>query len=293
MLRAPARVRRIRNVEARGRLEEVRRQTPESEPWLDLLEAALAESENAAVWDAAVPGLAADRPVKAPLLHQADVQLDGSMARRWVRRLARVAQLPTDGRDAMALLEAGVAQRDPGGADAHALRVLAQMAALPLLHACGRAFERRVESTWWEGYCPVCGAWPIVAELRGLDRKRWLRCGRCATAWEVPTLRCPFCSETNHERLGYLAPEGESQARKIEVCHRCKGYVKALTTVRALAPWALLLDDLTTVPLDLAALERGYRRPERPGYDLVVRWTESRSPRGALGRVLRLWKRNP
>jgi hypothetical protein len=38
--------------------------------------------------------------------------------------------------------------------------------------------------------------------------------------------------------------------------------------VRPVAPWALLVDDLTTVPLDIAALERGYRRPERPGYAL-------------------------
>jgi hypothetical protein len=41
--------------------------------------------------------------------------------------------------------------------------------------------------------------------------------------------------------------------------------------VQPLAPWAILLDDLRTVHLDVAALERGYRRPERPGYQLDVR----------------------
>jgi len=81
-------------------------------------------------------------------------------------------------------------------------------------------------------------------------------------------LRCVFCDETQHDNLGYLTPEAGEQTRKIEVCHTCKGYLKGVTTVRPLAPWAILLDDLTTVPLDVAALERGYHRPERPGYAL-------------------------
>jgi hypothetical protein len=33
----------------------------------------------------------------------------------------------------------------------------------------------------------------------------------------------------------------------------------------------VLLDDLTTVHLDVVALERGYQRPERPGYALEAR----------------------
>jgi FdhE protein len=56
--------------------------------------------------------------------------------------------------------------------------------------------------------------------------------------------------------------------RKVEVCKTCRGYLKGLTTVRPLAPWAILLDDLMSVHLDVAALERGYERPGRPGYAL-------------------------
>jgi FdhE protein len=57
----------------------------------------------------------------------------------------------------------------------------------------------------------------------------------------------------------------------VEICRTCNGYLKALTTMRSLAPWAVLLDDVTTVHLDVVALERGYRRPERPGYALQAR----------------------
>lgn len=271
MLWPNARVRRTRNLELQQQIAEARRRSPESEPWLGLLEAAIGDGENGAVWEAAVPQLspAADRAVKAPLLVRAHITVDQRSARRLVRRLGE------SGGDAIALLEAGVRQDDT---DSPARRVVAQMAALPLLQACGRRLAAQLPPTWWEGYCPVCGAWPTLAEYTGLERKRQLRCGRCGTGWAIPWLRCAFCDETHHERLGYLTPETDEQMRKVEVCHSCKGYLKAVTTVRPLAPWAVLLDDVTTVHLDVAALERGYQRPERPGYALEARITGRRRP---------------
>jgi len=257
-----------------------RRDNPESEAWLGSLEAALGESENGAMWEAAVP-TAAERPIKAPVLSHAQITLDGRAARGWVRRLLQLTPTVTWRRiDGLQLLEAALCHDDARidalaaaggegeGVDPRALRVLGQMAVLPLLQACGRRLASELPATWWEGYCPLCGAWPVVAEYTGLERKRQLRCGRCGTGWAIPLLRCVFCDETQHDNLGYLTPEAGEQTRKIEVCHTCKGYLKGVTTVRPLAPWAILLDDLTTVPLDVAALERGYHRPERPGYAL-------------------------
>jgi FdhE protein len=273
-------IRRPRNLEIQERVAVARRDNPESEAWLGLLEAALGENEDGAAWEAAVPTPAVERPIKAPMLSQAQITVDGRAARGWVRRLLKLTPQVNPRRiDGLALLEAAVCHDDAridalaadGEADPHALRVLGQMAALPLLQACTRRLASELEATWWEGYCPLCGAWPVVAEYTGLERKRRLRCGRCGTGWAIPLLRCVFCDETQHDQLGYLTPEAGEQTRKIEVCHTCKGYVKGVTTVRALAPWAVLLDDLTTVPLDVAALERGYRRPDRPGYALDAR----------------------
>jgi FdhE protein len=194
-----------------------------------------------------------------------------------VRRLLALA-LPAEARkvEGIALLAAALCHDDEAldalarssGADPAVLRVTGQMAVLPLLQTFARALAPDVPPTWWEGYCPVCGAWPVVAEYTGLERKRQLRCGRCGAGWAIPLLRCVYCDETDHDHLGYLTPEAGEQTRRIEVCNTCKGYLKAVTTVRPVAPWALLVDDLTTVPLDIAALERGYRRPERPGYAL-------------------------
>ena len=277
-------VRHLANAELQKRLALVRRQSAESEAWLDLVELALSESRDGAGWQDAAPGPQPERPVKTPLLFRAHLTVDRRVARRYMHRLLKRAGLGPRGLDAAGLLEAAICQDDAridalaagGGGDPHALRVVAQMAALPLLQACARATGWEAPPSWWEGYCPVCGAWPALAEFRGLERKRWLRCGRCGAGWELEWLRCPFCDEKSHEQLGYLAPEEGEATRKVEVCDSCKGYLKAHATVSALPPWAVLLEDLTTVPLDVAAMDRGYRRPERPGYALEARVTERR-----------------
>jgi FdhE protein len=281
MLWPSARLRRARNVELQQRVAQTRRDHPESEAWLGLLEAALSESEEGG-WDTAVPEPATDHLAKAPLLSHTRITLEGRVGRRWVATvLKRAGAVRSRAIDGLALLEAALRQDDvrvdalaqEAGAEIQMVRVAAQMAALPLLQACGRRLATHVPPSWWEGYCPVCAAWPVLAEYTGLERKRQMRCGRCGTGWMIPLLRCAFCDETDHDHLGYLTPEGE-ETRRVEVCHTCKGFVKAFTTVRGLPPWAILLEDFATVPLDIAALDRGYHRPDRPGWALEARITE-------------------
>src|SRR5438034_702178 len=247
MLWPKARLRRPRDLETQQRVAEARREHPEAEPWLAWLEAALGECEDGVKWEAGLPAPAADRPVKAPLLCRTEITLDERAARGWGRRLLKLG-VPVNGRgggapraiDGLALLEAAVNQDDASidalaraaGTDTQAIRVVGQMAALPLLHACAQAWAGAVPPTWWEGYCPLCGAWPVVAEYAGLERKRQLRCGRCGTAWAIPWLRCVFCDETNHEQLGFLTPEGPEQMRKVEVCESCSSGPSPLTPSR-------------------------------------------------------------
>jgi FdhE protein len=287
---------RVRSLDVPNRLSQVRRENPEWASWLDLLAAALVEIENGSRWPVEVPA-PPNRGARAPRLDGVAITLDGRAARRWVRTLFKLARTRSDAGaaslerlkahhvDGLALLEAAVRQQDArvnelaatAEADPAALRVVAQIAVLPLLHACGRALAQEISPTWWEGYCPICGAWPAFAEFRGLERKRWLRCGRCGTGWEATWLRCPFCNEAHHGNLGYLRPETDDESWKIETCQTCKSYLKAVATVRPVPGWAVLLDDLATVHLDLAALERDYRRPDRPGYEVDLRLHEQRS----------------
>jgi FdhE protein len=83
-------------------------------------------------------------------------------------------------------------------------------------------------------------------------------------------LCCPYCGEADHQRLGFLAADNSSETRRVETCASCKGYVKTLATLQATPPYAVTLADLATVDLDVVALERGYTRPERPGYALGI-----------------------
>jgi FdhE protein len=114
---------------------------------------------------------------------------------------------------------------------------------------------------WQQGYCPVCGSWPLLGEFRGLEQTRYLRCGLCAAEWEVPRLLCAFCGNRDHNLLGFLHVEGEETSYRAATCDGCHGYVKMLATLSALPPLQLLVADVATLHLDLAAGERGYANP--------------------------------
>ena len=267
---------------AADRVADARREHPEWRVWLDLFSAAVLEDATGR-WDSCLPRNGRHhRPAgAAPWLHDFELVVDGPPARRWVGRVLELAcgrKCAPDGGTSTALLEAAIAQDEQRldqlsealGVEAAVLRVAAQFAALPLLQACRRAAEENARAGWTMGYCPVCGAWPSLAEFRGLERKRWLRCGRCGSGWEIGWLRCAFCGEADHERLGYLTAEEREGGWKVEVCESCKGCLKAVAVVQAAPPADVFLEDLRTVHLDLAAMERGYRRPEQAGFELHV-----------------------
>jgi FdhE protein len=156
------------------------------------------------------------------------------------------------------------------GLDSGALASITHLAALPQLRNSGRALQDRVPRNWPHGYCPICAAWPTLAERRGLDRSRRFRCGRCAGEWEMEWLLCGYCGERDHNRLGSLVSKDDGDRLKVETCTSCKGYLKSVATLLAIPAFDLLLRDVETVELDLVALERGYIRPEESGFRLDV-----------------------
>jgi FdhE protein len=181
--------------------------------------------------------------------------------------------------DPLAVQEASIVQdadrlaalADTAGVDGALLSTLGQLAAQPFLRAWGeRAAELLRELRWELGYCPVCAAWPTLAELRGLERQRWLRCGRCGSSWWCYQHRCIFCATTDQRSQGYLAAEGERDARRASTCDACHAYLKTFTTIGPLDPVDVTIRDLTSLELDMAALEQGYGRPETPGFPLAL-----------------------
>jgi len=147
---------------------------------------------------------------------------------------------------------------------------------LPLLQAVAAGCAPLLQqASWGAGCCPVCGAWPALAEARGLERTRVLRCGRCGAGWSLPWQLCPFCANDRHDTLGYLYDEEHGESRRVFTCQRCHGFLKTLSTLAAIEPPLVPVEDLATLTLDLAALDRGCQRPNQPGLDLGIelRWS--------------------
>jgi FdhE protein len=270
-------------------LQELGRQRPEWQPWLAVIQEVLSETTDAK-WDAAVPDRAEARESKVPLLAGATIALETNSLSRWTERLIRTAcqsgtekmatlkpalQAPSD---ILALFKASLCQDGDSlnaialalGADPEAFQAVVALAPVPFLHACNRRWAPAIAPSWVEGYCPVCGAWPAFAEVRGIERNRYFRCGRCAGEWQVHCLICPYCAMTDHNELVSMVPEQGGTSRVIEACKRCLGYIKSFTTLQGSPAAKVILDDLASVDLDVAALEHGYRRPPGPGYALDV-----------------------
>ena len=271
-------------------LDELARADPTSAPLARLQVEALRAAADR-TWAQAVPDLErAPTRDGQPLLHDQTLQVDREQVRRLLDRLASAAErtdqsnapavrraLASSRLDPLALLTASICQDadallataadlDPG-----LLATLGQLLAFPLLQACGERSAPLLAGVRWDpSYCPLCAAWPTLAELRGLEREHWLRCGRCGAGWRYPHHRCALCGRRDHRALGYLAPEAQRESRRAVTCDACHGYVKTLATIGPLPPSEIGLQDLLTLELDLAALERGYGRPDRPGFPLRV-----------------------
>jgi len=287
-------------------LETLARNDPTVAP-LALLQAVAVEAANDPAWASsagtatilAAPGCREDRggprtaEERAPLLHGLTLTVDAGRQRALLHRLAAplAGSGPPEDRaldalfgaadfDPLALLTASVRQdvasveaiAARAGADTAVLAVVGHAATLPLLLACARRAEHTIESTSWKhGYCPLCAAWPTLAEIRGLARDFVLRCGRCASGWRFVQRGCAFCGNQDQQSQGYFAAEQERETRRASVCDACHGYLKMVTTLGPLSISELMLRDLQSLELDVTAIEHGYARPDRPAWDLDVR----------------------
>jgi FdhE protein len=147
------------------------------------------------------------------------------------------------------------------GVDPDGFVALIDYAARPALRAAAAALAPVLaDARWTSGHCPACGAAPMLSVVSGKEHERQLYCGRCATGWSFPRVRCPACGERNHERLGLLHAAGEGEYRRAEICDTCHGYVKSVALLDAPGADRLLELDLETAALDFLALERGYSR---------------------------------
>ena len=192
--------------------------------------------------------------------------------------MATLACLLDEEPDALALLAASVSQSGDvvketavrTDADVDALQAVIALWGVPFLQACHRQWATMIPETWTAPYCPICASRPAFVEVRGIERARHARCGRCGAEWYARLLQCLYCANRDHEQLLTLASQGGAPTNTIEACTKCRGYLKAFTRLQGCSPASVYLEDLASVDLDIAALDAGYTRPHGTGYPLAV-----------------------
>ncbi|HEV7663931.1 MAG TPA: formate dehydrogenase accessory protein FdhE [Chloroflexota bacterium] len=164
------------------------------------------------------------------------------------------------------------------GLEPELLATLATLSVAPVLRAYAehlRPFIERLDdgspegTAWHRGYCPICGGWPLLGELRGVELAHYLRCAGCGSGWRAQRLGCSYCGNEDFRSLQSLTVEGEQRFR-VSVCERCHGYLKVGNAFDPPPAELLAIDDAASLHLDVAAIERGYQRPMGSGFRIEL-----------------------
>jgi formate dehydrogenase maturation protein FdhE len=140
-------------------------------------------------------------------------------------------------------------------------------------------------------HCPSCGGPPQLSYFARADEDlaaggRFLLCARCLSSWGYARMTCPGCGEDSSSRLPIFSEEGTASGERgsmvrglqgqlgehdgagqkavfahvrIEACDTCRRYL--LNIDLAADPAAVPeVDEMTALPLDLYARERGYSK---------------------------------
>jgi formate dehydrogenase maturation protein FdhE len=153
--------------------------------------------------------------------------------------------------------EAPAAARESGSEDVEGLETVLQQAMRPILTRAADAILARVETSSWDrGTCPVCGGEPDLAVITPAA-DRLLICSRCLARWRFHQLTCPFCGNADRTRITSFA--SRDGRYRIYACDECERYLKAYDARRATRPVMPPVDSVATLPLDAAAMQRGYK----------------------------------
>ncbi|HYR50754.1 MAG TPA: formate dehydrogenase accessory protein FdhE [Candidatus Eisenbacteria bacterium] len=170
-------------------------------------------------------------------------------------------------------------------------RFLARASLGPVLEALGPEAAASCIGLRDQRHCPSCGGPPqlsyfaIAAEDLAAGG-RFLLCARCLSSWGYARMTCPGCGENSSSLLPIFSEEGTASGERgsvvrglqgrlgdqdgpghkavfahirIEACDTCRRYL--LNIDLAADPAAVTeVDEMTALPLDLFARERGFSK---------------------------------
>ena len=137
------------------------------------------------------------------------------------------------------------------------LEAVLTQAMRPILSRAAEAVMARMDlSKWDRGTCPLCAGEPDLALITPAA-DRFLICSRCLARWRFHQLTCPYCLNADRSRITSLA--SRDGWYRLNCCDRCHRYVKAFDARNASRPLMPTVDSVATLPLDAAAMQRGYK----------------------------------
>jgi FdhE protein len=170
------------------------------------------------------------------------------VAREWYRS---VAERTAEERSHVSTAGTGDAPSDHAGM----LNQVMTLAMRPFLSRCAEVLQQRPElDRWRRAYCALCGSEPEMGVmLPGAQRR--LVCGRCTLKWAFDATTCPFCLNDHRARItSFTTTDGRY---RVDACDVCRRYLKSLDRVADRPPMPLV-DAVAMLPLDAAAMQRGY-----------------------------------
>ena len=130
------------------------------------------------------------------------------------------------------------------------------LAMRPFLARCAEVLQQHAElGLWLHAHCPLCGAEPDLSVITPAA-ERHLICSRCTLRWKFDPLTCPYCHNSDRSTItSFATPDGQY---RVYACNACKRYLKAYDGRKATRPVMPVVDSVATLPLDAAAMQRGY-----------------------------------
>ena len=127
----------------------------------------------------------------------------------------------------------------------------------PFLTRAAEAIMARIDfAGWQQGQCPLCSGEPDLAVITPAA-ERILICGRCNARWRFHQLTCPFCLNPDRRKItSFASRDGRYRLYACDVCER---YLKAYDARQASRPVLPAVEGVATLPLDAAAMQKGYK----------------------------------
>jgi hypothetical protein len=188
------------------------------------------------------------------------------MLGRDMKLLAVAGQWYRSGAESHAIASVGVGRvesesgsgsgSEPSSEDHGTVGQVLTMVMRPFLSRCAEVLQQRSElALWTHSHCALCGGEPDFAVITPAA-ERHLICSRCTLRWKYETLTCPFCHNGDRSRItSFATPDGQY---RVYACDACRRYLKAYDGRRANRPVMPMVDSVATLPLDAAAMQRGY-----------------------------------